>query len=234
MRFIPTGVGNICRSLVIILLSPVHPHGCGEHVNKTYQSIYTFGSSPRVWGTSPQPLSQRIPCRFIPTGVGNIHSPRHPVCLPSVHPHGCGEHIRCSISNNLSIGSSPRVWGTLVVVFRDSTLRRFIPTGVGNIVAGHNLHNQTAVHPHGCGEHFSFELNDALVVGSSPRVWGTFKPDDIFRGRSRFIPTGVGNIWKNSRKRSRTSVHPHGCGEHIVNKEKNAFIIGSSPRVWGT
>ncbi len=31
MRFIPTGVGNICKSISRDALEAVHPHGCGEH-----------------------------------------------------------------------------------------------------------------------------------------------------------------------------------------------------------
>ena len=52
--------------------------------------------------------------------------------------------------------------------------------------------------------------------------------------RSRFIPTGVGNISWRSASAFSLSVHPHGCGEHLVRGRLPNAFSGSSPRVWGT
>ena len=32
-RFIPTGVGNTFKLLILMVIFAVHPHGCGEHTN---------------------------------------------------------------------------------------------------------------------------------------------------------------------------------------------------------
>ena len=90
-------------------------------------------------------------------------------------------------------GSSPRVWGTLVLDLILILLIRFIPTGVGNanlVLADLGL---PSVHPHGCGERATKVLNVEFTAGSSPRVWGTHLYSPETHLLARFIPTGVGN-----------------------------------------
>ncbi len=111
-------------------------------------------------------------------------------------------------------GSSPRVWGTLLVSSPVSHFSRFIPTGVGNTVPTAVNTVLITVHPHGCGEHPFESFRLKLYVGSSPRVWGTLWWLRPTRYRSRFIPTGVGNT-------QAFCAHVH-------------LRYGSSPRVWGT
>ena len=111
-RFIPTRVGNTGRM---------------EIMNRM-----RFGSSPRVWGirSSARPLSRAY--RFIPTRVGNTkRRPRTRDC-PPVHPHACGEYFVIFRHIGLQNGSSPRVWGILIVAGNVCLHARFIPTRVGN------------------------------------------------------------------------------------------------------
>ena len=56
-RFIPTPVGNTFIVLPYICSSSVHPHACGEHVQRNNQQFKQFGSSPRLWGTPRQVLA---------------------------------------------------------------------------------------------------------------------------------------------------------------------------------
>ena len=91
-----------------------------------------------------------------------------------------------------------------------------------------------AVHPHGCGEHSNSPLHRLFNNGSSPRMWGTHTlpkspPDEL-----RFIPTDVGNTGWGPIYRRRISVHPHGCGEHLISAVGVSLWLGSSPRMWGT
>ena len=151
-----------------------------------------------------------------------------------VHPHGCGEHYRDQKTDMHPDGSSPRVWGTFENLQRNDITERFIPTGVGNISTRGGEAPWSAVHPHGCGEHFRKEDTMEPASGSSPRVWGTYKQDEGCSSRHRFIPTGVGNMNRLPRPAPPPAVHPHGCGEHIPIHLPAAKRIGSSPRVWGT
>ncbi|KUG18905.1 hypothetical protein ASZ90_011377 [hydrocarbon metagenome] len=90
--------------------------------------------------------------RFIPTHVGNSTRLDREVKEVTVHPHACGELTDSGAGSAASIGSSPRMWGTLGAGVYDRLVERFIPTHVGNStpsVAGKLL---DTVHPHACGE----------------------------------------------------------------------------------
>ena len=114
-------------------------------------------------------------------------------------------------------GSSPRVWGTRLKEITWRNKRRFIPTGVGNTAVLDNSSITYSVHPHGCGEHvFSIQALPYLH-GSSPRVWGTRISIGRNSRQRRFIPTGVGNTFDTVIVDEAQSVHPHGCGEHVLN-----------------
>src|SRR5690606_18310529 len=105
-----------------------------------------------MWGTLKTVRRWSVPVRFIPTHVGNA---RAQVCrgpLITVHPHACGERasVRTACSNML--GSSPRMWGTLLEYKTSSKISRFIPTHVGNAATMVPTYLPVSVHPHACGE----------------------------------------------------------------------------------
>ena len=54
-RFIPTPVGNTSDSWLRITGQSVHPHACGEHRRSAACGPACGGSSPRLWGTPPNP-----------------------------------------------------------------------------------------------------------------------------------------------------------------------------------
>ena len=192
----------------------VHPHGRGEHGLLLGETLGLF--------------------RFIPTGVGNIgSSPRCPT-KKTVHPHGRGEHRFCGRDEIAAAGSSPRAWGTCPCPLIFPTAARFIPTGVGNILANCTNTLSLTVHPHGRGEHAKTFFLISFLLGSSPRAWGTFRIRCSMYDAERFIPTGVGNIPIANKTKNTSPVHPHGRGEHRVSLALNGAINGSSPRAWGT
>ena len=134
--------------------------------------------------------------------------------LPSVHPHGRGEHFTTTLEAVLSTGSSPRAWGTYIKESLKRVTQRFIPTGVGNIARSRRERRAPSVHPHGRGEHRIEAAQNEGLIGSSPRAWGTLTHGFQQPPRHRFIPTGVGNIRSLSGNRPAPT--------------------GSSPRAWGT
>ena len=233
-RFIPTGVGNTTTRSETSNQMAVHPHGCGEHLSERRRSISKTGSSPRVWGTPAQAGGGRRVCRFIPTGVGNTRGAN--CCSPrvTVHPHGCGEHEIHRFARGMGDGSSPRVWGTHCPAPVGGLTRRFIPTGVGNTIGCQRVFHVSTVHPHGCGEHHRLAAQYPIDRGSSPRVWGTLKREQLHVQKNRFIPTGVGNTYEEVAIDFVYTVHPHGCGEHSSILLPLPATFGSSPRVWGT
>ena len=71
------------------------------------------------------------------------------------------------------LGSSPRVWGTHLVLAPGFGFARLIPTGVGNTSPAGSHSTLAGAHPHGCGEHRQCNVCALTCRGSSPRVWGT-------------------------------------------------------------
>ncbi len=192
------------------------------------------GSSPRMWGTLSAALIAPCANRFIPTHVGNTISAAATPSTWSVHPHACGEHAKKDIDIFAGYGSSPRMWGTLLVGHEPAVLVRFIPTHVGNTMSRRTNCYSEPVHPHACGEHCEGIPAASFICGSSPRMWGTHDHGRFDAPSPRFIPTHVGNTGYAAGRLNPRSVHPHACGEHNRPSVLAKSPRGSSPRMWGT
>ncbi len=131
-RFIPTHVGNARRCGDNAIGLTVHPHACGERINRLDWPHLHNGSSPRMWGTLKLFTDIAILARFIPTHVGNALVLIVTTMRTAVHPHACGERMSRSISMTAISGSSPRMWGTPRQRRLGWGRYRFIPTHVGN------------------------------------------------------------------------------------------------------
>ncbi len=172
-RFIPTRVGKSFTHPPPGLLCSVHPHACGEVTNLISRSGCCCGSSPRVWGSRTR---WRCACRwqrFIPTRVGKSPPATSPPAAPAVHPHACGEVLFSSHRGKVTVGSSPRVWGSPYAPIPGHNKARFIPTRVGKSDQMEENQANYAVHPHACGEVGSTSELNRPHGGSSPRVWGS-------------------------------------------------------------
>ena len=134
LRFIPTCVGNAYTKNRLAPACAVHPHVCGERQFKNDADGLFAGSSPRVWGTRGQPGPGKADDRFIPTCVGNARRRATAMVMPAVHPHVCGERNDEDDFIPAACGSSPRVWGTLLLLLLKDHCVRFIPTCVGNAI----------------------------------------------------------------------------------------------------
>src|SRR5690606_25488450 len=178
-------------------LGMVHPHACGENSCSLASSFWHRAVHPHACGENA--VITRLPLpplRFTPTRVGKTF--------------GC-------ITHAVGIcGSPPRVWGK----------RR---------AAGD--HKQVSpVHPHACGENQAHALgvgslmrftptrvgktsrltiSRVLKGGSPPRVWGNLLASFHLFTDARFTPTRVGKTASSRAGSSRSTVHPHACGENI-------------------
>ena len=90
------------------------------------------------------------------------------------------------------------------------------------------------VHPHACGELDGLGSSPLLLIGSSPRLWGTRLFQHPYLLSLRFIPTLVGNSRRIEKNLEWKTVHPHACGELSHTKFYCRIHSGSSPRLWGT
>ena len=137
-------------------------------------------------------------------------------------------------SGRAVFGSSPRPWGTRSRRRCTGRSYRFIPTPVGNAFPTPTAVFSRPVHPHARGERVAAALAALALAGSSPRPWGT----PLHAGRRwrnlRFIPTPVGNAYRQRIQGSWRTVHPHARGERARNSVAELHMVGSSPRPWGT
>ena len=109
-----------------------------------------------------------------------------------------------------------------------------IPAGAGNIpVLGLGGFRGRA-HPRGCGEHGVCSVIWMSLMGSSPRVRGTFRNLGEFVPVLGLIPAGAGNMSCTSQQNQSCWAHPRGCGEHHDLRRRRNTRPGSSPRVRGT
>ena len=130
-------------------------------------------------------------------------------------------------------GSSPLAWGILSRTAHPATVRRFIPTCVGNTIERSGLKFQSAVHPHLRGEYLIMRGNPGVPAGSSPLAWGIPQQMLTEQRKVRFIPTCVGNTSINRRIQQVGTVHPHLRGEYPIMLYLNTCYFGSSPLAWG-
>ena len=226
----PRAWGTEPEAATIQAKQAVHLHGRGEQFFWTASTNQGDGSSPRAWGTALAPLRYSDTSRFIPTGVGNSPSP----APAPVHPHGRGEQYWFPGDHIDNRGSSPRAWGTGVIMIEPEGDKRFIPTGVGNSFQIGRTSDAEAVHPHGRGEQANKERINKPINGSSPRAWGTVSVAVSRIRNERFIPTGVGNRAAGLGSLVQLPVHPHGRGEQRTRGRNLSKYCGSSPRAWGT
>ena len=171
--------------------------------------------------------------RIIPTRVGtSVIS-----CIISVkyrdHPHACGDKIVSSAKDPYYPGSSPRVWGQVVIVCRVVKPSRIIPTRVGTSAYYRADISIIWDHPHACGDKLCRSSLCGVLRGSSPRVWGQGYSVLMNIQEPRIIPTRVGTRSTLLSLYSIVKDHPHACGDKVDRVSCDRQREGSSPRVWG-
>ena len=191
------------------------------------------GSPPRVWGMPCSSAPPAVAGRFTPTRVGNALARRTSAPVPPVHPHACGECLAELADLPVAQGSPPRVWGMQQLHPNRILDPRFTPTRVGNASPQEIQITSSSVHPHACGECVLPWRAMSWANGSPPRVWGMRKMARRNTPSRRFTPTRVGNaIWLTVSV-TLTAVHPHACGECLMQRVCLLLLSGSPPRVWG-
>jgi len=173
VRFIPACAGNIRSARSAGTPTAVHPRVCGEHCALVHRLALIVGSSPRVRGTFERAVRVRPGQRFIPACAGNIIIASTLLSARAVHPRVCGEHQYYAEEFFETVGSSPRVRGTLRPASGHQASSRFIPACAGNMGVRAVVVYGRAVHPRVCGEHRGRWGGLSLCPGSSPRVRGT-------------------------------------------------------------
>ena len=108
------------------------------------------------------------------------------------HPHACGDKAREIALFQYLSGSSPRVWGQVILLLPSCPYVRIIPTRVGTRRTQGDGQFRLQDHPHACGDKRYALIITYLIPGSSPRVWGQVRKHRQKTSQTGIIPTRVG------------------------------------------
>ena len=153
------------------------------------------------------------------------------------HPRACGEHVELVRGAMPEEGSSPRLRGTFDERLGQLGDAGIIPALAGNMSNWASVNNSRRDHPRACGEHHTQTPCCQCVLGSSPRLRGTWwragrgRCADVRRG---IIPALAGNITPGGLPGCVPRDHPRACGEHWARVPQGKSCAGSSPRLRGT
>ena len=130
-----------------------HPRGCGAHHRARPSAARCPGSSPRVRG-SPDCIYEGLEhIGIIPAGAGLTPSLLLRFSRCRDHPRGCGAHSTLRTAATVTLGSSPRVRGSLLLVCLRISRCGIIPAGAGLTYFRHCRFKGGGDHPRGCGAH---------------------------------------------------------------------------------
>ena len=192
------------------------------------------GLSPRVRVTRPAANPAGVRRRIIPACAGNTLPRARATCRTRDHPRVCGEHETHPVTVAMTLGSSPRVRGTPVVVLSVSVRFGIIPACAGNTQGRIGVNVAVRDHPRVCGEHETNTAKGRRFKGSSPRVRGTQVEGGMLVQPVGIIPACAGNTRCPAARRALSRDHPRVCGEHPSPSARGLRPSGSSPRVRGT
>ena len=109
------------------------------------------------------------------------------------HPRVCGEHLEKKKEETRDQGSSPRLRGALDEAAKVGQDLRLIPASAGStrVVVSGSVGRRA--HPRVCGEHARFIPNAVGLLGSSPRLRGARRHEELARLTPRLIPASAGS-----------------------------------------
>ena len=91
------------------------PRVWGQAPRKTTE-VFVRGSSPRVWGQAKSSAYFSSKTRIIPTRMGTSGQIVRACVGVRDHPHAYGDKFRQAHQRTLKAGSSPRVWGQVIIL----------------------------------------------------------------------------------------------------------------------
>ena len=128
----PACAGNRLSRRSYRMRSRDHPRVCGEQLNRAALNVIFIGSPPRVRGTVDKNSSWRIWYRITPACAGNRGALEGKEPDRQDHPRVCGEQMRTANGLRGSIGSPPRVRGTVGARLQPLPGNRITPACAGN------------------------------------------------------------------------------------------------------
>ena len=166
---------------------------CGEQLVSPLSCGSLGGSPPRVRGTDSAPVYIPQADRITPACAGNSIIPQQSPSSPKDHPRVCGEQFFAPTHFRPSLGSPPRVRGTVLALEFHDFLARITPACAGNSFI--LRFNQILIwdHPRVCGEQREVRPQVRAILGSPPRVRGTGSNGAPMGWQDGITPACAGN-----------------------------------------
>ena len=149
-----------------------HPRACGEQESIVVDPSASSGSSPRVRGAGPSPITLGATCGIIPARAGSSRACGRGATGSWDHPRACGEQNPPVVVADGNVGSSPRMRGAALECGELVVEPGIIPARAGSSLSSSSLSRSSWDHPRACGEQLSSFRLGLLAPGSSPRVRG--------------------------------------------------------------
>ena len=130
------------------------------------------------------------------------------------HPRACGAHTSSTALLRRSVGSSPRMRGSLIDGHLGCKASGIIPAHAGLTRTRRQQPRGRRDHPRACGAHNSAVPSSTASRGSSPRMRGSQICRDDIDMLVGIIPAHAGLTRAGHRYRSWLRDHPRACGAH--------------------
>ena len=194
---------------------------------------WVAGSSPRVRGKRPHPMTGGRSTRLIPACAGKTFTRRICAAEIAAHPRVCGENQLGAAASCVGRGSSPRVRGKHAAQCSPDSEGGLIPACAGKTQDSSVPTYQAGAHPRVCGENPHASPAVRAWRGSSPRVRGKRQWVVAWGFRGGLIPACAGKTAWLTQTRPCLRAHPRVCGENRLKFVLGFMESGSSPRVRG-
>ena len=170
---IPAHAGLTYTVFMLSVYSQDHPRACGAHTWSADDWRWRSGSSPRMRGSLNKARLGHALSGIIPAHAGLT---RNSSCRRGHrwdHPRACGAHGSIADYFYYSMGSSPRIRGSLFGFYDFKFHDGIIPAHAGLTQPFSKTHRPNRDHPRACGAHISATYLPHPSPGSSPRMRGS-------------------------------------------------------------
>ena len=171
-RITPARAGKSELEFILPDTDEDHPRACGEKKNGLPLEIIYAGSPPRVRGKANSALSFGLSFGITPARAGKSNASAGGCHSTWDHPRACGEKGYNLGSEDVILGSPPRVRGKARPATRTATAPGITPARAGKSIDTMDWAELLWDHPRACGEKLDKHVIEVEARGSPPRVRG--------------------------------------------------------------
>ena len=171
-RITPAHAGKSSAPARTLSTSGDHPRACGEKDGAHSQSLAYKGSPPRMRGKGWRWWPEQLRRGITPAHAGKRQGKQCEARRDRDHPRACGEKRDPCRSDKTRSGSPPRMRGKDLAAVVGAGRDGITPAHAGKSSCWTTATAGKSDHPRACGEKVASVAQQALGVGSPPRMRG--------------------------------------------------------------